>query len=432
MKLVNCYLIRPKNTRFWQLRWKVEGEKAKAKSLRVRDKRTAEQMKRDFENEFEREAIGIIPSKKLREGSQMAFEGLLRAYLDDLAIQKCAPKYVENTGRYVRIVAEARNWKTVRDISSEGFTSWRSLKRNLAPKTLNQYLGGLTSFCNWLVDTERLAENPLRRVSKVKEFTKHRNRRAVSDEEIQRLLKVAPFERRIIYLIALHTGLRRNEIEELEWQDIHLGDEIPRIQLRCPTTKNRKGELVFLHPELVEALTDWKNSAASDGSAVVSMFNKLHLFKKDLSLAGIPYKDDLGRVFDLHAMRVTFNTRLANHGVPTRIAMQAMRHSDEKLTTKVYTDTALLPVAAQICALPSLQSSGPLSHILSHGLETEGNSATQRDMQESFEESLESLQTKGFGLGLTHSETWCINSLNGSGGRDRTYDLVINSHPLCR
>ncbi len=22
--------------------------------------------------------------------------------------------------------------------------------------------------------------------------------------------------------------------------------------------------------------------------------------------------------------------------------------------------------------------------------------------------------------------------LNGSGGRDRTYDLVINSHPLCR
>lgn len=432
MKLNHCHIIKPKNSRYWQMRWEVAGEKQSSKSLRVRDKRTAEKRMHEFIKEFEQEAIGILPARNLREASEMSLESLLTAYLDDLSAQKCASKYVENTGRYIRKVVTARNWKTIRDISAEGFTAWRSLQRDLAAKSLNQYFGALTSFCNWLVNTERMKENPLRRVSKVKDHDKKRVRRAVSDEEIQKLLEVAPSERRIIYLIALHTGLRRSEIELLEWQDVILVDENPQIHLRCVTTKNRKGETVFLHPELVTALKESKDTSATDDSRVVKMFNKLDLFKKDLAAAGIVYKDAMGRVFDLHAMRVTFNTRLANHSVPTRIAMQAMRHSDEKLTTKVYTDTALLPVAAQVCSLPPLLGSVKVSHILSHGLETEGNSATQRDIEEQAVEELESLQTKGFRSTLTHSEPNCVDSQNGSGGRDRTYDLVINSHPLCR
>ena len=83
------------------------------------------------------------------------------------------------------------------------------------------------------------------------------------------------------------------------------------------------------------------------------MFSGLGLFKKDLAAAGISFVERSLR-FDLHVMRKTFNTRMAVGNVPTRAAMHAMRHSDEKLTTVVYTDAFRLNVATHVCVLPPL------------------------------------------------------------------------------
>lgn len=180
----------------------------------------------------------------------------------------------------------------------------------------------------------------------MKEFERVRERRAITDEEAASLLAAAPPERRIIYLLALHSGLRRNEMELLEWQDLFLDVESPFIKLRAATTKNRKGDIVVVHPELQEELKKWRGPSSSSCSRVVTMFSKLRPFMKDLAAAGIPFKDERGLRFDLHAMRMTFNTRMANGNIPTRAAMQAMRHSEERLTTKVYTDASRQHVAA--------------------------------------------------------------------------------------
>jgi integrase len=71
-----------------------------------------------------------------------------------------------------------------------------------------------------------------------------------------------------------------------------------------------------------------------------------------LRAAGIPYMDDQGRQADFHALRHTFGTNLSLAGVLPRVAMEAMRHSDLRLTMKVYTDASLLPTAAAIDKLP--------------------------------------------------------------------------------
>ena len=44
-------------------------------------------------------------------------------------------------------------------------------------------------------------------------------------------------------------------------------------------------------------------------------------------------------------------------GTSPRIAMEIMRHSDIKLTTKTYTDAGLLPLAETVINLPSLTKS---------------------------------------------------------------------------
>jgi Phage integrase family len=91
---------------------------------------------------------------------------------------------------------------------------------------------------------------------------------------------------------------------------------------------------------------------------------------RDLKAAGIPKRDDRGRVIDVHAMRTTFGTLLSKGGVPLRTAQAAMRHSDPSLTANVYTDPRLLDVGAALNALPAL----PLPR-----RETEASRATGTD-----------------------------------------------------
>ena len=76
--------------------------------------------------------------------------------------------------------------------------------------------------------------------------------------------------------------------------------------------------------------------------------------KKDLEKANLPYQDQQGRFADFHALRYTFATFLQRNGVNPRIAMKLMRHSDLKLTSKVYVDESGLPVVETVKSLPNL------------------------------------------------------------------------------
>ena len=61
----------------------------------------------------------------------------------------------------------------------------------------------------------------------------------------------------------------------------------------------------------------------------------------------IPYLDELGRRVDFHALRHTFATMLQRAGVPPRVIMELMRHSDLRLSSTTYTDTTCLPLHAE-------------------------------------------------------------------------------------
>jgi hypothetical protein len=82
----------------------------------------------------------------------------------------------------------------------------------------------------------------------------------------------------------------------------------------------------------------------------------METFKRDLRRAGIEFIDAKGRRADFHSLRHTLGTNLALAGTAPRVAMEAMRHSDIRLTTKTYTDTGLLPVSDAVAKLPSFSS----------------------------------------------------------------------------
>jgi Phage integrase family len=60
-----------------------------------------------------------------------------------------------------------------------------------------------------------------------------------------------------------------------------------------------------------------------------------------------------GRKAVFHSLRHTFGTNLARGGVGSRVAMSLMRHSDRRLTDKIYTDENLLGTWAAFDTLPN-------------------------------------------------------------------------------
>ncbi len=203
--------------------------------------------------------------------------------------------------------------------------------------------------------TGRAKVNPLRRVEKVDErrYPK-RERRALTDEELRRLVEGSG-PRGVIYLTAARTGLRQEELRQLGWGDLHLDEAEPRIVVRAVTSKNKKQETVCIIPDVVEALRRIRPLGCSPADLVFPQgIPRASRLKVDAERNGVAYRDELGRYADFHALRYTWATFLQRHGVSLRFATKLMRHSDVKLTAKVYTDESQLPIYAAIKALPSL------------------------------------------------------------------------------
>jgi len=148
-------------------------------------------------------------------------------------------------------------------------------------------------------------------------------RRALSDDEMQRLLKAAgegkvvrkmtgPY-RRLVYLFALQTGIRRNEIGTLTTGSFALNKMQPTVTVSKARAKSRKERSIPLSPELAQQVRDHIIERRLGPGATVFPLPKSTAFamRADLEAAGIPYKDaETGEYADFHSLRHTFLTRI--------------------------------------------------------------------------------------------------------------------------
>jgi len=179
-------------------------------------------------------------------------------------------------------------------------------------------------------------------------------------------------ERALTYRTLVLTGLRKGELASLTVGQLELDGPVAYAILNAADEKNRRGSNIPLRADLVAELADWLDErldalqAEARGSrspiparlpAATPLFDVpaglTRILDRDLAAAGIPKRDERGRVVDVHALRVTFGTHLCAAGVPLRTAQAAMRHSKPELTANIYTDPKLLDIAGAVNALPA-------------------------------------------------------------------------------
>ena len=337
-----------KSTRCYYLRYRIGDMPVdRWKSLGVTEFQVATKRAQEFIQEKEREAAGIIEPKLVREAAQKPLVGHLNDYEADLMARGRAGRGGRGArllkSRISRLLTD-NNWQRPADITADSFINWRKRQTDGA-RTQNHYFQGMTSFLNWLERAGRIKFNPLKSVSKVDERgQKKRVRRAFTDEELRKLINGSG-SRGIIYFTAARTGLRAEELRQLKWGEVKLEAAAPMVTVRAETAKNKMEEAVCLVPEIVAALKAYRPVKWSPMDLVFPNGIPRNLrLQKDAKANGIAYQDEKGRYADFHALRYTWATFLQRNGVAQRFAMKLMRHSDIKLTSKVYTDETQLPI----------------------------------------------------------------------------------------
>jgi integrase len=341
--------------RLYRGRYRLEGDtKITEIPLHTPDKRVAQQRLEQLVRDKQMEQTGILAPSAVRKAAQSPLEEHVGQYTADLTALKRDDQYVYELKNRIRRLIKECAWKQLKDVTADSFQTWRA-RQTLSPKTLNEYLGSISSLLNWMEKHERIARNPLQHVQKVQANGRQvRPRRAFTDDEMQRLLGIAG-TRKVVYLAAVYTGLRRSELAALERRDLHLEGEKPFINVRASTTKNHQQAVIALHPELVSAMRlHVAYLPVGESKIFAGVMPTMLRFKADLKAAGIEFVNATGHRADFHSLRHTLATNLARAGTAPRVAMEIMRHSDMRLTAKTYTDAGLLPVADAVLKLPFL------------------------------------------------------------------------------
>jgi integrase len=384
------------------------------------------------EREAELIRAGVVSEAEVSIGQHQAIpiEDHFVAYLTHLEVKAACKEHRSERGRQLRRIARECGFQRLADMTRTTLENWPTLqaRNGMGSRTRNSYLTSALAFCNWCAEptVARPTHNPLNGIPKANEQAdQRRQRRAMTEEELLRLLAVArerPLlealtvrkgprkgeryanvrpevrerldflgrERALIYKELVLTGLRKGELASLTVAHLRLEDTVPCLTLDAAAEKNREGNDIPLRDDLAADLRDWlaakldrlQAEARQAGAPIPArlppdtpLFDVPHklckILNRDLRLAGIAKRDDRGRVLDVHALRHTFGTLMSKGGIAPRTAQAAMRHSKLDLTMNVYTDPRLLDVRGALDALPVLPLDGA-DREAPRGMGTEG------------------------------------------------------------
>ncbi len=374
----------------------------------------------DLERKAELIRSGVMSAAEAAIGRHQTapLDDHIDSYLTHLESSGACPEHRSERRRQLRCIARECGFSALADLDRAPLETWlvQQSRNGMSARTRNSYLVAALAFCNWCASptVNRLASNPFAGIGKADERADpRRQRRAMTETELVRLLSVArerPLldaltvrkgqrkgeryanvrpevkerlrllgrERALIYKTLVLTGLRKGELASLTVGQLHLDEAVPFAALDAADEKNRQGNEIPLRDDLASDLRQWlsdklarlQGDARAHGEPIPSRLppdlpaftvpDKLSkILNRDLRMAGIPKRDDRGRVLDVHSLRHSFGTLLSKGGVAPRTAQAAMRHSKIDLTMTVYTDPRLLDVAGALDALPALPLDTP-------------------------------------------------------------------------
>jgi integrase len=197
------------------------------------------------------------------------------------------------------------------DLDAQTVQTYLAERRHLPKKqggisaqTSNAYTASLVEFGRWMISGRkpRLAENPFADLGRSNvELDRRHDRRDLQPEELQRLLEAARASRRVyrgltgedryfLYLTAVVTGFRSDELAALVPESFACMAETPAVTLPTRFTKNKKPTVQPLPADVARGLAHYLTTKPKGQSVWGRTWHPhaAQMISKDLKEAGIP------------------------------------------------------------------------------------------------------------------------------------------------
>lgn len=255
------------------------------------------------------------------------------------------------------------------NISILEIEQWRTkcINRGLKAASINRMVCSLKASINWAVQHGIIKENPIARLTPLKERDSDKKVRYLLPEERQRLFAMLDAreeriktgrdnhnKRRYIrkktampdlknktfvdhmkpaIIVSLNTGIRQGSLFQLKWSDIDFRESV--LTIRPDSEKTGKIVHIPMNDAVIQTLAEWRKQTGGRDSDLVFpspktgklLNNCNYSWKKLLKDAGIEN-------FRWHDMRHDFASQLVMKGVDLNTVRELMGHSDMKMTLR--------------------------------------------------------------------------------------------------
>lgn len=227
--------------------------------------------------------------------------------------------------------------KTLHEITPHDIERYKSLRlgsvnatpklknpRKISHSTVNREMSWLRGLFNRAIDWGKVEHNPLKKVK----FFKENNQRVryLEKEDITKLLTHCDDRLRAVVIVAINTGMRKAEIQNLKWGDVNFSQDI----IRVPFSKN--GEMRYIQTnEAVKTTLICVKKHPGSQYVFCGEDGKPYDFRKSFETA---LKNSGILNFRFHDLRHTFASHLVMSGVDLNTVRELLGHKTLDMTLR--------------------------------------------------------------------------------------------------
>ncbi len=256
---------------------------------------------------------------------------LIDRYLEYSKVNKAASSHKRDEGAF-RAFTSLTGFTKLSQITPLSIEHYKAERfKTHSKKTVNIEIKTLKAMLNKLVALGVIPGNPIRSVTPLP-GPESRTIEFLEQSEVEALLRAAsPIYRPLIYCY-LKTGLRRNELVYLEWNDIDFGNKRIRVVNKdAHQVKWHKERHIPIDDKLIEVIRSLPRRNQYVFTTSAGNLRKHNLVKIIKSIA---QKAGIRKNVTIHMLRHTYASHLVMAGVPLRTVADLLGHSSITTTLR--------------------------------------------------------------------------------------------------
>ena len=321
-----------RRNRVWYLDCVVDGKRVRH-SLGTGSKKMAQEALKAFEGQRILQSVGVLPADRSQTPIRQWAEHCLAVWEAErgprtLETYRISMRHFE---RFLDDHPELVDLSDIRPSHLDAYKTWR--RKEVAAATVNGDLTVIGRMLQMAVEDDRIEKNPKAKVKALK--TVQKPPEFLSKEQVEALLRPdTPY--RDEWATFVYTGMRRNELLFLEWDDVDF--KAGTVTVRSHEgfdPKSGKSRTIPLHQDLRKIL----RARPRDDERVFPEWRSrsrnqlLREFRKALALHPDVFPDP--ERYTVHHLRHTFASHLVMSGAGLDVVRDLLGHSSVQ-TTEIY------------------------------------------------------------------------------------------------